>query len=118
MKMVDYPEDLVNEALSVLHRVSEVGKVRKGTNEVTKCVERGKAKLILIAEDVSPPEIVRHLPILAKEKRTPYIVVPNAKSLGESCGLEVPTASAAIENAESLASSLSGLVSKINELNK
>jgi len=40
------------------------GKLRKGTNETTKAIERGIAKLVVIAEDVEPPQVVAHLPIL------------------------------------------------------
>ncbi len=34
------------------------GKIRKGTNEATKAIERKQAKLVFIAGNVNPPEIV------------------------------------------------------------
>lgn len=59
------------------------GKIKKGTNETTKAVERGQAKLVVIAVDVDPPEVVLHLPYLCDEKKVPYIYVPSKKRLGE-----------------------------------
>ncbi|HEW89707.1 MAG TPA: 50S ribosomal protein L7ae, partial [Candidatus Bathyarchaeota archaeon] len=67
----EVPPELAEAALEALRRAREsVGKgaIKKGVNETTKAVERGQAKLVLIAEDVDPPEIVAHLPILCDEK--------------------------------------------------
>lgn len=72
------------------------GKIRKGTNEVTKALERGQAKLVAIASDVSPAEIVMHLPILAKEKNIPAVQVGARAELGAAAGLDVGTTTVAI----------------------
>ena len=74
----------------------KTGKVDKGTNEVTKAVERGQVKLVVIAEDVQPKEIVQHLPLLCSEKGIPYVLVDSKKKLGIAAGLNVGTASIAI----------------------
>jgi ribosomal protein eL8 len=93
----DVPEDLQNKALEALRKARETGgKIKKGTNETTKAVERGQAKLVLIAMDVQPEEIVAHLPLLCNEKKVPYIYVSSKKALGEAAGLQVAAASAAI----------------------
>ncbi|MER3602087.1 MAG: 50S ribosomal protein L7ae [Nitrososphaerota archaeon] len=90
------PSALVEGALQAVQRALETGKVKRGTNEVTKAVERGVAKLVLIAEDVDPPEVVAHLPMLCEEKAVPYLYVPSRAELGKASGLEVPAASVAI----------------------
>ena len=92
----DVPEDLANKVLEAMRKAKETGKIRKGTNETTKAVERGQAKLVVIAMDVQPEEIVAHLPLLCDEKKIPYVYVPSKKALGEACGLQVAAASAAI----------------------
>jgi len=93
----EVPPELAEKAYEALKKARETGgKIRKGTNETTKAVERGQAKLVLIAEDVDPPEIVAHLPLLCDEKKIPYIYVPSKKKLGEAAGIEVAAASAAI----------------------
>jgi large subunit ribosomal protein L7Ae len=72
------------------------GKVRRGTNETTKSIERGNTKLVIIAENVEPPEVVAHLPILCEERNTPYIFVPSKEQLGASLGMDVGSAAATI----------------------
>jgi large subunit ribosomal protein L7Ae len=80
----------------LLEIAKNTGKVKKGTNEVTKAVERGEAKLVVISEDVEPEEIVMHLPVLCEEKKIPYAYVPSKLELGKSVGIDVSTASACI----------------------
>jgi len=72
------------------------GKLRKGSNEVTKALEKGTAKLVAYAADVTPKEIVMHLPILAKEKGIPCFEVPTKEELGAAAGLSVGTTTVAI----------------------
>ena len=72
------------------------GKIKKGINEVTKAVERGRAKLVAVAEDVTPKEITMHLPILCKEKEITYSSVPSKEELGAAAGLAVGTGAVAI----------------------
>jgi large subunit ribosomal protein L7Ae len=90
------PPDLVNPILEALRVASQSGKVRKGTNEATKAIERGISKLIVIAEDVEPPEVVAHLPIICDEQGAAYAFVPSKQELGKALGIDVMSAAAAI----------------------
>jgi large subunit ribosomal protein L7Ae len=90
------PKELVEASLEVVRQAGATGRIRKGTNEATKAVERGIAKLVVIAEDVDPPEVVAHLPILCEERNIPYLYVPSKKELGLATGIDVPAASVAI----------------------
>ena len=92
----ELPKEYLDAAFEALKHASEVRGVRRGTNETTKAVERGKARLVYIALDVNPPEIVAHLPLLCKERGIPYIFVPSKEELGKNSGLDVPAASVAI----------------------
>ena len=93
------PEDLVSPILEAVRVASQTGKVRKGTNEATKAIERGISKLIVIAEDVEPPEVVAHLPLICEEQNAAYAFVPNKQDLGKSLGIDVTSAAAAILDA-------------------
>ena len=64
----DAMSEKVNDVLELVEMARETGKIRKGINEATKAAERGTAKAIIIAEDVTPPEITMHLPSLCGEK--------------------------------------------------
>ncbi len=93
------PEDLVSPILEALRVAATSGKVKKGTNEATKAIERGSSKLIVIAEDVEPPEVVAHLPILCEEQGAAFVFVPTKQELGSSLGIEITSAAAAILDA-------------------
>jgi len=99
--MADYvkfnvPEKLEDTILEAVETARATGKINIGTNEVTKAVERGNADLVVIAEDVEPPEVVMHLPAICEEKSIPYAFVGEKEELGRASGLTVQTASLAI----------------------
>ncbi|HLC19851.1 MAG TPA: ribosomal L7Ae/L30e/S12e/Gadd45 family protein [Candidatus Nanoarchaeia archaeon] len=85
-----------DKALEAIEIARTTGKLRKGSNEVTKAIERGQAKLVVVAQDVTPKEIVMHIPLLSKEKGVLCIEVPSKDNLGASAGLEVGTAAVVI----------------------
>ena len=71
----EVPPEIAEKAYEALRKARETGgKIKKGTNETTKAIERGLAKLVLIAEDVDPPEVVAHLPLLCEEKKVPCLL--------------------------------------------
>ena len=90
------PTELADKALQLVQVASETGKIRVGTNEVTKSSERAEAKLVVMAEDVDPVEILVHIPMLCEEKCIPYVYVGKKQRLGQSAGLSKSAASVAI----------------------
>ena len=116
----DVPGEVVDATYEALSMASEsvTGNVRKGTNEATKALERGKAKLVVIAEDVDPPEVVAHLPLLCDERKIPYVFVPSKEKLGASVGIDTYAASVCIVEAgeaEALVKEITSRVAKLKE---
>lgn len=93
-------EEVSKETIEKVYEAIEVakatGKIKKGTNEVTKAIERGKAKLVAVAGDANPPEITMHIPLLAKEKDVLCVKVPSREELGAAAGIDIPTVSVVI----------------------
>ena len=116
MEKTEVPAELINKVYEAFSVAKDSGKVRKGTNEATKAIERGKALLVAIAQDVSPPEIVAHLPILCEEKNIPYVFVSKREELGKAAGLVVPTAAAAIVDAGEAKKTLADVIEKLKAL--
>ncbi len=113
----DVPDDLVPKIYELIQTVRETGgKIRKGVNETTKSVERGEALFVVIAEDVNPPEIVAHLPMLCDDKGVPYAYVPSKEELGKAAGIEVAASSVAVVDPGQAKSFLESLVDKIKEI--
>ena len=92
----ELPKEVVDKILRLVESAKNTGSVRKGTNETTKAVERGVAKLVVIAEDVEPKEIVMHLPALCEEKKALCASVPSKVELGRAAGLDVGSAAVAV----------------------
>ena len=86
----------MDKVYEVIEIAKASGKVKKGTNEVTKAIERGTAKLVAVAKDVNPAEIVMHIPIIGKEKAIPVIEVNTRDELGAAAGIDVPTVAVAV----------------------
>lgn len=89
-------KERADKALEAVELAKNTGKIKKGTNEVTKSIERGTAKLVVYAKDVTPPEVIMHIPLLAKEKGIPCVEVDSKEELGTAAGIGVPTAAIAI----------------------
>lgn len=94
------PEDLVNPILEAVRVAMQSGKVKRGTNEATKAIERGTSKLVVIAEDVEPPEVVAHLPILCDEQGAAYAFVPSKQNLGKELGIANTSAAAILDSGD------------------
>jgi large subunit ribosomal protein L7Ae len=109
-------KDLVNAVYEAVRVSKQSGKVRKGTNETTKAIERGVSKLVVIAEDVEPPEVVAHLPILCEERKAPFIFVPSKQQLGASLGIDVGSAAATIVDAGEAQHIVDQVVSSISSM--
>lgn len=116
MAKFEAPKELIDKAYQAFGIASESGKIRKGTNETTKAVERKQALLVAIADDVQPAEVVAHLPILCDEKDIPYVFVPRKEELGKASGLAVATAAAAIVEAGEAKTLVADLSGKLKDL--
>ncbi|MFZ8855190.1 MAG: 50S ribosomal protein L7Ae [Thermofilaceae archaeon] len=113
----EVPPELAEKAYQALSMAREKGGlIRKGANETTKAVERGQAILVLIAEDVDPPEIVAHLPLLCEEKKVPYVYVPSKERLGKAAGINVAASSAAIINPGEAKSLVDEIIREVNNI--
>jgi len=97
--MMEFSKETMDKALEALEVAKKTGKIKKGTNETTKVIERGIAKLVVVAKDANPVEIVLHLEPLSKEKGVPFVRVDSKEELGTAVGLSVPCVSAVVVDA-------------------
>lgn len=86
----------MTDAYNLIEKARKTGKIEKGTNEVTKAIERGTAKFVAYASDVEPKEIIQHIPLLCKEKKIACQEVDSKQKLGIVAGIPVSTSSVVI----------------------
>ncbi len=114
----EVPKELADSAYEALQLARDSGKIRRGTNETTKAVERGIAKLVLLAEDVEPPEVVAHLPLLCEERKIPYVYVPNKDRLGQASGIDVKAAAVAVVETGDAGDHVKEILKKLQNLKR
>ena len=92
------PSDIQEQGYEMIKSVGKDGRgrLKKGANEVTKAAERGSAKMVVMAENVNPGELLAHIPMICKEKSIPFIYVEDQAYLAEAAGMSIGTRTAAI----------------------
>lgn len=112
---------LSDKALEVIEIARSSGKIKKGTNEVTKTIERGVAKFVALAQDTQPEEVIMHLPVLCEEKSIPCIPVSTKAELGAAAGLQVGCSSVSVleeGDSKKLIQEISSLIGKKEKKSK
>ena len=91
------PKDVQDSVYELVKLVGNGnGRIKKGSNEVTKAAERGTAQMIVMAENVNPAELLAHIPLICKEKKIPFIYVEDQSYLAEAAGMTSGAKTAAI----------------------
>lgn len=60
-----------------------------GLQEVTRAIEKGTARLVIIASNVDPIELVLWMPTLCRSQKVPYCIIKDKARLGEVVGQKV-----------------------------
>ncbi|KAL1201708.1 H/ACA ribonucleoprotein complex subunit 2-like protein [Cardamine amara subsp. amara] len=81
---------LTTTILDLVKQATNYKDLKKGANEATKALNRGKSELVVMAADADPFEILLHLPFLAEDKNVPYVFVPSKETLRRACGATIP----------------------------
>jgi len=86
--------------------------VKYGLNHITHLVETKKAKLVVIAHDVEPIELVVWLPALCRKMNVPYVIVKGKSRLGHLVYKKTATAVAITETRKEDAPKLEQILDK------
>ncbi|KAL7674852.1 hypothetical protein ACOME3_001126 [Neoechinorhynchus agilis] len=92
---------LTKTILELVQESLNYRQLRRGANEATKMLNRGRSAIIVLAADASPIEILMHLPLLCEDKNVPYVFVSSKQALGRACGVTRPVMACSINNADS-----------------
>lgn len=67
------------------------GHVKRGVKEVVKGLRKGDKGLVILAGDISPIDILSHIPVLCEDTDNPYIFVTSKDALGLASSTKRPT---------------------------
>ena len=86
-------EKLTVKLLKLTKKLTKTKNAKKGIKETTKATKKkGSKGLVIIAADISPIDVLTHLPILCEAHDIPYIYVPSREAIGAACSTKRPTA--------------------------
>ena len=75
-------------------------------------------RIVVIAADISPIDVLSHLPILCEDKNVPYIYVKSRAEVGEACKTKRPTSCVLIATPDKKAAKTKKSFDRCNELVK
>ncbi|KAL2558478.1 H/ACA ribonucleoprotein complex subunit 2-like protein [Forsythia ovata] len=82
---------LCKHTLKLVRRAAEHKCLKRGVKEVVKSIRRGNKGLCVIAGNISPIDVITHVPILCEEANIPYIYVPSKEDLANAGATKRPT---------------------------
>merc|ERR1712228_572387 len=62
--------------------------VRNGLKDVQSRIRKGETGLVVFAGDVTPIDVMCHLPAVCEEKNLPYVYTPSRQDLGTAMGVK------------------------------
>ncbi|KAG0368082.1 50S ribosomal protein L30e-like protein [Gamsiella multidivaricata] len=84
-------DKLTKKLLKTVKKAAKAKHVKRGVKEVVKGLRKGEKGLVLIAGDISPIDVITHVPVLCEENDVPYIFLPSKEDLGTAGSTKRPT---------------------------
>jgi H/ACA ribonucleoprotein complex subunit 2 len=84
-------EKLTLKLLKLTKKLANIKLIRRGVKEVNKAFRKKEKGVCILAGDVSPIDVISHIPILSQKNKIPYVFVPSREALGENALTKRPT---------------------------
>ncbi|CAN6578008.1 unnamed protein product [Malus baccata var. baccata] len=82
---------LCKRTLKLVRKAAEHKCLKRGVKEVVKSIRRGQKGFCVIAGNISPIDVITHVPILCEEAEIPYVYVPSKEDLANAGATKRPT---------------------------
>merc|ERR1712000_506172 len=90
----------------------------KGIKDLMKALRKNKKGIVFLAADISPIDIITHIPTYCEELSIPYVYVPSKEGLGLACRTQRACACAMIVELKSNDNLLKKYNKICNEINE
>lgn len=77
---------LARKLCKTAKKAAKAKQLRQGIKEVQKFVRKGEKGILVLAGDVSPIDVISHMPVVCEEAGIPYCYIPSKEDLGSACG--------------------------------
>ena len=88
-------EKLTMKLIGLISKLSKVKLIKRGVKEVNKFYRKDESKkkkcICVLAGDVSPIDVISHIPILCEKNNVPYVYIPSRQALGTASQTKRPT---------------------------
>lgn len=84
-------DKLSKKVLSVIKKATKRKQIKRGVKEVVKALRKDAKGFCVIAGNISPIDVISHLPVLCETHNVPYIFVPSKEDLGAASCTKRPT---------------------------
>ncbi|KAK9468575.1 50S ribosomal protein L30e-like protein [Lipomyces arxii] len=85
------PKKLNKKVLKTVKKAAKSKHIKRGVKEVVKSLRKGDKGLVIIAGDISPGDVISHIPVLCEDNSVPYLFVPSKEDLGSAGATKRPT---------------------------
>ncbi|OIW19688.1 hypothetical protein TanjilG_18498 [Lupinus angustifolius] len=82
---------LSKHTLKLVRKAAQHKCLKRGVKEVVKSIRRGHKGLCVIAGNISPIDVITHVPILCEESEIPYVYVQSKEDLATAGATKRPT---------------------------
>ncbi|KAJ2722798.1 snoRNA-binding protein [Coemansia sp. Benny D115] len=82
---------LTKKVLKVAKKAAKHRHIKRGVKEVVKALRKGEKGLVVMAGNISPIDVLSHIPVLCEDNSVPYVFLNTKEELGESCSTKRPT---------------------------
>mmetsp|Transcript_38316 Transcript_38316/g.44644 ORF Transcript_38316/g.44644 Transcript_38316/m.44644 type:complete len:138 (+) Transcript_38316:70-483(+) len=84
-------ENMTKKLLKLTRKSIASKHIKRGVKEVVKAIRKGFKGICILAGDVSPVDVISHIPIQCETKGIPYMFVPSRMHLGTAALTKRPT---------------------------
>ena len=94
---------LTKKLYKVVKKSQSAKRTKRGVREVVKGLRKDMKGLVVLAGDISPIDVISHIPVYCEDKGVPYCYVPSRRELGAACLTRRPTSVVMVQPADDYA---------------
>ncbi|XP_020623810.1 H/ACA ribonucleoprotein complex subunit 2-like protein isoform X2 [Orbicella faveolata] len=107
---------LTKRLYKTVKKASKSKSSRRGVKEVAKALRKGEKGFVVIAGDVSPIDVISHIPVACEDNKVPYAYVPSKFDLGAASQSRRPTSIVLVKFHEDFQENYNECLSEVKSL--